>query len=314
MKTREEDFAEQVIIGSTHDMFLFFTSKGRVHKIKGYEIPESSRSARGMNLVNLLQLAEGEKVTAVIPLKDFEEGLYLNMVTLRGISKRTELSAFKNIRKSGLNAVDLDEGDELVAVRLTDGNQTMMAATHNGMVIRYKETDVRSMGRNARGVRVIKLSDDDFVIGMIPMTDDKTVLTVTEGGYGKRTPVSEYNVQKRGGKGVRGHKISEKTGKLCSLRIVSEDEDLIVISSDGIIIRVRIGSVPVYGRTSGGVRIMRFKEDGAFVVNTATLLSSPDEEVEEIEISEEDKAAAEAEAKEAVNEPETEEETESDAE
>ena len=314
MKTREEDFAEQVIIGSTHDMFLFFTSKGRVHKIKGYEIPESSRSARGMNLVNLLQLTEGEKVTAVIPLKDFEEGLYLNMVTLRGISKRTELSAFKNIRKSGLNAVDLDEGDELIAVRLTDGNQTMMVATHNGMVIRYKETDVRSMGRNARGVRVIRLSEDDFVIGMIPMTDDKTVLTVTEGGYGKRTPVSDYNVQKRGGKGVRGHKISEKTGKLCSLRIVSEDEDLIVISSDGIIIRVRIGSVPVYGRTSGGVRIMRFKEDGAFVVNTATLLSSPDEEVEELEISEEDKAAAEAEAKEAVNEPETEEETESDAE
>ena len=314
MKTREEDFAEQVIIGSTHDMFLFFTSKGRVHRIKGYEIPESSRSARGMNLVNLLQLAEGEKVTAVIPLKDFEEGLYLNMVTLRGISKRTELSAFKNIRKSGLNAVDLDEGDELIAVRLTDGSQTMMVATHNGMVIRYKETDVRSMGRNARGVRVIRLSDDDFVIGMIPMTEDKTVLTVTEGGYGKRTPVSDYNVQKRGGKGVRGHKISEKTGKLCSLRIVSEDEDLIVISSDGIIIRVRIGSVPVYGRTSGGVRIMRFKEDGAFVVNTATLLSSPDEEVEELEISEEDKAAAEAEAKEAVNEPETEEETESDAE
>ncbi len=314
MKTREEDFAEQVIIGSTHDMFLFFTSKGRVHKIKGYEIPESSRSARGMNLVNLLQLAEGEKVTAVIPLKDFDEGLYLNMVTLRGISKRTELSAFKNIRKSGLNAVDLDEGDELIAVRLTDGSQTMMVATHNGMVIRYKETDVRSMGRNARGVRVIRLSEDDFVIGMIPMTDDKTVLTVTEGGYGKRTPVSDYNVQKRGGKGVRGHKISEKTGKLCSLRIVSEDEDLIVISSDGIIIRVRIGSVPVYGRTSGGVRIMRFKENGAFVVNTATLLSSPDEEVEELEISEEDKAAAEAEAKEAVNEPETEEETESDAE
>lgn len=314
MKTREEDFAEQVIIGSTHDMFLFFTSKGRVHKIKGYEIPESSRSARGMNLVNLLQLTEGEKVTAVIPLKDFEEGLYLNMVTLRGISKRTELSAFKNIRKSGLNAVDLDEGDELIAVRLTDGNQTMMVATHNGMVIRYKETDVRSMGRNARGVRVIRLSEDDFVIGMIPMTDDKTVLTVTEGGYGKRTPVSDYNVQKRGGKGVRGHKISEKTGKLCSLRIVSEDEDLIVISSDGIIIRVRIGSVPVYGRTSGGVRIMRFKENGAFVVNTATLLSSPDEEVEELEISEEDKAAAEAEAKEAENEPETEEETESDAE
>ena len=145
MKTREEDFAEQVIIASTHDLLLFFTSKGRVHKIKGYEIPESSRTSRGMNLVNLLQLSEGEKVTAMIPIKDFSDGLYLNMVTLRGISKRTALSAYKNIRKSGLNAVDLDEGDELIAVRLTDGSRTMLAATHNGMVIRYKEDDVRSM-------------------------------------------------------------------------------------------------------------------------------------------------------------------------
>ncbi len=310
MKTREEDFAEQVIIGSTHDMLLFFTSKGRVHKIKGYEIPESSRTARGMNLVNLLQLVENEKVTAIIPIKDFEEGQYLNMVTLRGISKRTDLMAFKNIRKSGLNAVDLDEGDELIAVRLTDGNQTMMAATHNGMVIRYNETDVRSMGRTARGVRVIKLAEDDFVIGMIPMTEGKTVLTVTEGGFGKRTSVEEYNIQRRGGKGVRGHKISEKTGKLCSLRLVEEDEDLIVISSDGIIIRVRIGSVPTYGRTSGGVRIMRFKEEGAFVVNTATLASSPDEETEELEISEEDRLAAEAEAKEADAAEESESEDE----
>lgn len=299
MKTREEDFAEQVIIASTHDLLLFFTSKGRVHKIKGYEIPESSRTSRGMNLVNLLQLSEGEKVTAMIPIKDFSDGLYLNMVTLRGISKRTALSAYKNIRKSGLNAVDLDEGDELIAVRLTDGSRTMLAATHNGMVIRYKEDDVRSMGRNARGVRVIKLSKDDFVIGMIPMEEGKTVLTVTEGGYGKRTPVDDYNVQRRGGKGVRGHKISEKTGKLCSLRIVDEDEDLIVISSDGVIIRIRIGSIPVYGRTSGGVRIMRFKEDGAFVVNTATLASSPDEEAEELEVSEEDRLSAEAEEKEA---------------
>lgn len=304
MKTREEDFAEQVIIGSTHELLLFFTSKGRVHRIKGYEIPESSRTARGMNLVNLLQLVEGEKVTAIIPIKDFENGLYLNMVTLHGISKRTDLMAFKNIRKTGLNAVDLDDGDELIAVRLTDGNQTMMVATHNGMVIRYDENDVRSMGRNARGVRVIRLSEGDFVIGMIPMLDGKTVLTVTEGGYGKRTAVEEYNVQRRGGKGVRGHKISEKTGLLCSLRLVDDDEDLIVISSDGIIIRVKIGSVPIYGRTSGGVRIMRFKEAGAFVVNTATLMSNPEEETEELEISEEDRLAAEAESKEAEAETE----------
>lgn len=312
MKTREEDFAEQVIIGSTHEMLLFFTSKGRVHKIKGYEIPESSRTARGMNLVNLLQLTEGEKVTAIIPIKEFTEGLYLNMVTLHGISKRTDLMAYKNIRKTGLNAVDLDEGDELIAVRLTDGNQTMMVASHNGMVIRYNETDVRSMGRNARGVRVIRLSEGDFVIGMIPMEEGKTVLTVTEGGFGKRTPVEDYNIQRRGGKGVRGHKISEKTGPLCSLRLVEGDEDLIVISSDGIIIRVRVGSIPTYGRTSGGVRIMRFKDEGAFVVNTATLESSPDEETEEIEISEEDRLAAEAEGKETEPENETGEEIPAD--
>lgn len=299
MTTREEDFAEQVIIGSTHEMLLFFTSKGRVHKIKGYEIPEGSRQAKGMNLINLLQLEQDEKVTAIIPIKDFEDGYYLNMITLRGISKRTALTAYKNIRKSGLNAVDLDEGDELISVLLTDGNQTMMVGTHNGMVIRYNENDVRVLGRTARGVRSIRLDEDDFVIGMIPMIEDKTVLTVTEKGYGKRTAVSEYNIQHRGGKGVRGHKLSEKTGALCSLRIVDEQEDLIVISSDGIIIRVKIGSIPVYGRTSGGVRIMRFKESGAMVVNTATLSSSEEgPAAEEIEVSEEDQIAAQTDTEE----------------
>lgn len=299
MTTREEDFAEQVIIGSTHEMLLFFTSKGRVHKIKGYEIPEGSRQAKGMNLINLLQLEQDEKVTAIIPIKDFEDGYYLNMITLHGISKRTSLTAYKNIRKSGLNAVDLDEGDELISVLLTDGNQTMMVGTHNGMVIRYNENDVRVLGRTARGVRSIRLDEDDFVIGMIPMIEDKTVLTVTEKGYGKRTAVSEYNIQHRGGKGVRGHKLSEKTGALCSLRIVDEQEDLIVISSDGIIIRVKIGSIPVYGRTSGGVRIMRFKESGAMVVNTATLSSSEEgPAAEEIEVSEEDQIAAQTDTEE----------------
>lgn len=309
MKTREEDFAEQVIIGSSHELLLFFTSNGRVFKIKGYEIPESSRTSRGMNIVNLLQLAEGEKVTAIIPIKEIDEDLYLNMITLHGISKRTSLAAFKNIRKSGLNAVDLNEGDELVAVRLTDGNQTMLVATHDGMTIRYNENDVRSMGRNARGVRAIRLADDDFVIGMITMSEGQTVLTVTESGYGKRSPVDCYNVQRRGGKGVRGHKISEKTGKLCSLKIVNENEDLIVISSDGVIIRVRMTSIPTYGRTSGGVRIMKFKDEGAYVVNTASLLSSPDEEVDELEISDEDRATAESEEKEIETEV-IEEETE----
>ena len=298
MTTKEEDYAEEMFIGSTHEMILFFTTRGRVYKIKGYQIPETSRQAKGMNIVNLLQLEQEEKITAMIPISGFEEGFYLNMVTKYGISKRCELTAYKNLRKAGLNAVDLDEGDDLVSVRLTDGKQKMLVATHKGMVICYDENDVRVVGRLARGVRVIRLSENDFVIGMIPLEEGKTVLTVTEKGYGKRTDISGYKIQARGGKGVKGHKISEKTGLLSGVKSVSEDEDLIVISSDGIIIRIKISEIPKYSRTSGGVRIMRFKEEDTKVVNIAALSAENDEDIPTAAVEIDAADAAEAEVSE----------------
>lgn len=281
MTTKEEDYAEEMFIGSTHEMILFFTTRGRVYKIKGYEIPETSRQAKGMNIVNLLQTEADEKITAMIPVSGLEDDLYLNMVTRFGISKRCALSAYKNLRKAGLNAVDLDEGDELVSVRLTDGKQRMFVATRFGMAISYDENDVRVVSRLARGVRVIRLAEGDEVIGMVVLDESRTILTVTEKGYGKRTPIDDYKLQNRGGKGVRAHRITEKTGLLAGVKSVSEEEDLIVISSDGIIIRVKISEIPQYGRTSGGVRIMRFKDgDDTKVVNIAALSSeNSDDEI-----------------------------------
>ena len=320
MTTREEDFAEEIFIGSTHNMILFFTNRGRVYKIKGYEIPQTSRQSKGMNVVNLLQLEAEEKVTAMIPIKDFEEGYYLNMVTRNGISKRCALTAYKNLRRMGLNAVNLDEGDQLVSVKLTDGNKKIMVASHKGMVIQYDENDVRVLSRLARGVRVIRLSEDDYVVGTVTMDEGKTVLTVTENGYGKRSEIEDYSVQKRGGKGVRGHKISQKTGLLSGIRTVEEDEDLIVISSDGIIIRVKISEIPKYGRTSGGVRIMRFKDESTKVVNITTLKAEDEDEdipIVSLEIDEEEAAEAaqtEAEPEELEEEVELDDEEEEDIE
>ncbi|PWM45844.1 MAG: DNA gyrase subunit A [Clostridiales bacterium] len=306
MTTREEDYVEELFIGSTHNFILFFTNDGRVHAIKGYRIPESSRQSKGMNVVNLLQLEEGEKITAMIPVSCLdEEGLYLNMITKRGISKRCSLCAYKNLRKNGLIAINLDEGDELVSVRLTDGNQKIIVASNTGMAIEYDENQVSVLGRTARGVRAIRLKPDEYVVGAIIADDSKKVLTVTEKGYGKRSEFSVFKTQKRGGKGVRCHKLSEKTGNLASIRSVTEDEDLIVISSDGIIIRIRISDIPIYGRTSGGVRIMRLSE-GVYIVNTAPVEAADNEEVTKIEIDPEEAAQATAEA--ADDEP-TEEET-----
>ncbi|MDF2685173.1 MAG: gyrA [Clostridia bacterium] len=294
MTTRDEDFANELFIGSSHNIILFFTSSGRVYRIKGYEIPETSRQSKGMNVVNLLELSQNEKITAMIPIKNIEEGYYLNMVTNKGISKRTRLIDYKNLRKAGLNAIDLDEDDSLISVKLTDGNCTMLVASHKGMVIQYDENDVRVLGRNARGVRVIRLTDDDHVVGMVTMIDGKTLLTVTENGYGKRTENAEYKTQKRGGKGIKGHKITEKTGLIAGIKAVDEGEDLIVISSDGIIIRIKISDIPNYGRTSSGVRIMRFNGD-AKVVNIATLNSEDDEEIPTVAVTVDEEDALEAE-------------------
>lgn len=309
MTTREEDFVEELFVGSTHNLILFFTNSGKVHSIKGYRIPENSRQSKGMNVVNLLQLEEGEKVTAMIPVSCLdEEGLFLNMITKRGISKRCDLCAYKNMRKNGLRAINLDEGDELVSVKLTDGNRKIIVATNAGMAIEYDETQVSVLGRTARGVRAIRLKKDEFVIGAVVAEENKKVLTVTEKGYGKRSEFSAFKVQHRGGRGVRCHKLSEKTGALASIRAVTEDEDLIVISSDGIIIRVRISDIPVYGRASGGVRIMRLS-DGVCVVNTATVESAENEEVSKIEIDPEEAEAASQESEEETEDNLPEEET-----
>ena len=309
MTTREEDFVEELFVGSTHNLILFFTNSGKVHSIKGYRIPESSRQSKGMNVVNLSQLEEGEKVTAMIPVSCLdEEGLFLNMITKRGISKRCDLCAYKNMRRNGLRAINLDEGDELVSVKLTDGNRKIIVATNAGMAIEYDETQVSVLGRTARGVRAIRLKKDEFVIGAVVAEENKKFLTVTEKGYGKRSEFSAFKVQHRGGRGVRCHKLSEKTGALASIRAVTEDEDLIVISSDGIIIRVRISDMPVYGRASGGVRIMRLS-DGVCVVNTATVDSAENEEVSKIEIDPEEAEAAAQESEEETEDNLPEEET-----
>ena len=276
LTTREEDVVEEIFTCSTHDRIMFFTSFGRVYCLKGYEIPESNRQAKGMNIVNLLQLFEGEKVTAMIPMKRLDEEGYFTMVTQKGISKRCRVTDFKNIRRAGLNAVGLDEGDALVTVRLTDGTKDMIVATSAGMAIRYSENDVRVMGRTARGVRVIKLGEGEKVVGAAVVEDGKSLITVTENGFGKRTSFDAFNGQNRGGKGVRVHKISDKTGALTSVRSVSESDDMVIISSDGIIIRVHIADIPVYGRASAGVRVMRFGDDTK-VIATAVINADEDD-------------------------------------
>ena len=285
MATKEEDFVEELFIASTHAQILFFTTRGRVFRIKGYEVPEASRQAKGMHIANLLQLEQGEKISAMIPLygEIDEESTYLNMVTKAGITKRTQLSEYKNIRKGGLIAVNLDEGDELVSVRLTDGSKTMVLITKNGMGISYDENQVSVVGRTARGVKAIKLSDEDEVISSILAEEGKNLLIVTEKGMGKRTPFSEFKIQNRGGRGVTCHNITEKTGLIAGAKAVTDKDDLVVISSDGVLIRIRVEDIPVYRRTSSGVRIMRIGEDNK-VMNIAPLPSEPsDEEATEAE-------------------------------
>ena len=276
LTTKEEDFVEELITASTHTYLMFFTTLGRVHKIKGYNIPESSRQAKGMNVVNLLTLQEGEKVTAVIPVKELEEDKYFNMVTRNGVTKRCSMADFKNIRKTGLNAIELDEGDVLVSVRLTDGNQTMLVASNAGYAIRYDENDARVMGRSARGVRSIKLDEGEYVVSAVAVDDGDQILTITENGFGKRSPVSDYRPQTRGGKGIIAQTVNEKTGLLAGLRKVNKGDDLIVISSDGNIIRTKLADIPVYGRASTGVRIMRFNDE-VKVVNIATIAQADEE-------------------------------------
>lgn len=279
MNTREEDFVEHMFVTSTHDYIMFFTNTGRVFRLKGYELPEASRIAKGTAIVNLLQLAQGEKVTAVIPVKSFEDDLYVLMATKNGIIKKTALKEYSNIRKSGIQSIVLKEQDELIEVRITNGETDVVMVTHNGLSIRFKETEVRTVGRTSMGVKGISLGREDKVIGMEPITDKENyILAITENGFGKRTEVEDYRCQARAGKGVLTYKTTSKTGKIIGVKIVSNEEDIMLITDTGIIIRLNVKDISVLGRNTQGVTLMRTSEGGK-VINIAKL-PKEDKEVE----------------------------------
>jgi len=290
--TREEDFVEHMYVTSTHDKIMFFTNRGRAFDLNCYEIPEAGRTARGLAIVNLLRLDPGERITTMLPL-DMEklEGHYIVMATKYGVIKRTDLSEFANMRKSGLRAVNLREGDELIAVKQTDGKCDLLMGTHEGMAIRFAEDDLRSMGRTATGVKSITLRDEDYVVDMSVIDEDVVasgaqVLSLTELGFGKRTPIDEYRLQTRGGIGIRAMNLSEKTGMLASQMLVYEDEDLLLITDDGVIIRTAADAITSQGRNTQGVRVMRVAE-GSKVVCVARAEQEPEEAEEPAEVTEE---------------------------
>ena len=283
LSTREEDFVENLFVTSTHNFILFFTNKGKVYRLKAYEIPESGRQARGTAIVNLLQLDQDERVQTVIPVAEYKEDLYLVLATKNGIIKKSRLMEYANIRKGGLAAVTLRENDELIDVRLTDGKKDIILVTKNGMSIRFNETDARPLGRVSQGVRGIKLSEGDEVIGMGAFIENTSLLVVTENGFGKRTKLSEYKVQTRGGKGVLTYRITERTGKLVGTKLVCEDDDVMLISSDGTIIRIRAEDISLLGRATQGVTLMRMDSDIHLVGVARIANENDDEECEETE-------------------------------
>jgi len=277
LSTREEDYVVDLFLTSTHSYILFFTSSGRVYKLKGYQVPEASRTARGTAIVNLLRLDADEKITTVIPLPDLDEDKNLIMGTLKGTVKKTPLKSFANIRKGGIIAITLREDDELIAVRMTDGNKKVILATLHGMSITFHESDVRKMGRNAQGVMGIRLADDDHVIGMEVISENDTILSVTENGFGKRTFADEYSVQKRGGKGILNYRVTDKTGCVIGTRLVTDEDDILLISTSGIIIRMCSREISVLGRATQGVTLMRTDDENK-VVSIAKIV--PDDEDE----------------------------------
>ena len=277
MTTREEDYVEELFVGCTHDTVFFFTTRGRVFSVKGYEIPEGSRQSKGMNIVNILQLDENEKVSAMVCARTNDGTGYLTMCTRNGTVKRTPMSEYGNVRRSGLRAIALDEGDELISVKRTGGEDTLLVGTRKGLAIRFDERDARPMGRVTMGVRGIRLQSGDEVVGMELAREGTTLLTVTEKGFGKRSPLSEYKIQSRGGKGITNYKLSEKTGLVVGIRTVTEEEDLLLISSDGILIRMAASDVSLIGRSTQGVRLMRLS-DGVDIVNLATADKEPEAE------------------------------------
>ncbi len=280
--TREEDFVKQIFTASTHDTILFFTNKGKLYKLRGFEIPEAGRTAKGTAIVNLLSLDPGEKVSAVIPIQNFAEGKYLLMATKHGLIKKTALTEYNSSRKTGLQGITLKEGDELIAVRLTDGQDNIVLVSRNGMCITFDEKDVRPIGRVSQGVIGIRLDDDDELIGMesVIAGGKATLLAITENGFGKRTELDEYRVQIRGGKGVITYKITQKTGKLVGVRIADDNDDVMLITDTGTIIRLKVKDISVLGRSTQGVTLMR-TTDGGKVVSIETLTPDMNDSIEE---------------------------------
>ena len=286
--TREEDYVVDVFTASTHDYILFFTDTGKVYRKKGYQIPESGKTAKGTNIVNILQVEQGERVQTMLHFRETsEDELYLFMVTRQGTVKRLPVSTLKNLRNNGLRALTLDEGDELVSVRETDGTKKIIIATHDGMAVCFDENDVRPMGRTAVGVRGIRLRQGDYVVGAARAAEGKCVLSITEKGYGKRTPVEEYRITNRGGLGIKNYAVTEKTGPVVSIKVVDGSEDLLLVTQAGILIRTAVDNIRIAGRATQGVIVMRFKEDGDRVISMA--LADRDEAEETATGTEEEK-------------------------
>ncbi len=298
MQTIDEDYIESMIVTTTHNYLMFFTNTGRVYRLKGYEIPEAGRTARGVAIVNLLQLQAGEKITAVIPLKSYEDGKYLFMATRNGMVKKTDISEYQNVRKTGLTAIVLRDNDELIEVKATNGEDDIFLITKKGMTIRFNEKDVRQTGRTSMGVKGIHLGKDDIVISMQMSSQGEKILLVTENGMGKRTLISEFNVQNRGGKGVKCYKITDKTGDLVGAKIVTDENDIMIITTEGIIIRTSCEGISTLGRVTSGVKVINLNYDNNVKVASMTEVQKEEfddensegegpEETEDTEVSEE---------------------------
>ena len=286
MATKDEDFVDTVFTASTHDYILFFTSKGRVFVKKGYNIPEAGRNARGTNIINIIQTENGEKISAMIRGRGRDDDGYLVFVTKRGTVKRMEQSALKNIRSNGLRAIILDEGDSLISVLQTTGEENIFIATYNGMAVCFNESDLRPLGRNAMGVRGIRLREGDYVVGAGNSLAGEAVLTITENGYGKRTLLSEYSIHGRGGIGIKNYQVTDKTGGIADVKMVNPGEDILVISDDGTIIRMAVDHISVLGRSTQGVRIMRLAEGSRVISIERTEREQGEDEAEETEAEE----------------------------
>ena len=287
MSTREEDYVNTVFTASTHDYILFFTDKGRVFRKKGYQIPEAGRTARGTNIVNVLQVEAGEKVSAMIHTRDItDEGRFLVMITRNGTVKRLPVVTLKNLRNNGLRVITLEDGDELMVVRETDGTKHILIATHDGMAVCFAETDVRPTGRGSMGVRGIRLRPGDYVVGAARANPGRAVLTITEHGYGKRTPVEDYRITSRGGVGIKNYAVTAKTGRVVGIKVVDGTEDLLLVTQSGTLLRTGVESIRLAGRATQGVIVMRLKEEGDQVIAMALADKEPEGETEAPETSE----------------------------